>query len=155
MAAGFLNSAGVQPEPGSPNLGELPALSTASSQPSPSPRLPERSITSETATSGERCTEVNGTWQVVFHHPAADLNLTIVMVTSIGGISGSVTSPSQGTTMQIADGKVHGNRFSFRAPMTTPLRMEITVDGVVDGDSISGHVTVQSAGVFSFDGIRV
>lgn len=155
MTAGFLNSTGVQPEPGMPHLGQPPALSVASFQSSPAHRLPKTSITSGATTTGKRRTAVDGTWQVVFHHPSADMALTVVIETSSEGISGSVTSPSQGTSVQIVEGKVEGNRFWLRAPMTTPLRTEIMVDGVVDGDSISGHVTVQGAGTFPFNGIRV
>lgn len=155
MTAGFLNSAGVQPEPGRPPLGQPPALSAAIFQSSPAHRLPKTSITSGATTAGERRTAVDGTWQVVFHHPAADLDLTVVMDTSNGGISGSVTSPSQGTSVQIVEGSVEGNRFWFRAPMTTPLKMEIMVDGVIDGGTISGYVTVQGAGTFLFHGTRV
>ncbi|AAM05855.1 carboxymuconolactone decarboxylase family protein [Methanosarcina acetivorans] len=152
MTAGFLNSAGVQPEPGRPHLGQLPVVSPPRS---PAPRRPETSIKNGVTTTGERRTAVGGTWQVVFHHPAADLDLTLVVDTSSGGISGSVTSPSQGTSVQIVEGTVEGNRFSFRAPVTTPLKMEIRYDGIVDGDLISGHITIQGTGTFSFDGIRV
>ncbi|AKB77400.1 hypothetical protein MSHOH_0917 [Methanosarcina horonobensis HB-1 = JCM 15518] len=150
MMAGFLNSAGVQPEPGKPRLGQLPVP-----QRTPAPRRSETDVTGGATTTKGRRTAVDGTWQVVFHHPAADLDLTLVIDTSNGEISGSATSPSQGTSVQIVDGKVEGNRFSFKAPMTTPLRMDIEFEGIVEGDSISGYVTIQGTGTFPFDGTRV
>ncbi|MGB9939519.1 carboxymuconolactone decarboxylase family protein [Methanosarcina sp.] len=155
MTAGFLNSVGVQPEPGRPHLGQLPALSAVSPQRSPASRRSETDITGGATTNTEKRTALDGTWQVVFHHPAADLDLTIVMDTRNGGISGSVTSSSQGTSVKIVEGKVEGNRFSFKAPMTTPVHMDIRCEGIVDGDLISGHVTVQGAGIFPFSGTRI
>jgi AhpD family alkylhydroperoxidase len=99
---------------------------------------------------------VDGTWQIVFfHHPAGDQNLTLVIDTSKGGISGSVTNPAVGITIPIVEGSVGGNRFSFKAPMTKPVQMEIGYTAVVDGEAISGEITIQGGGTFPFDGTRV
>ena len=77
------------------------------------------------------------------------------MDTSNGGISGSVTNPALGITIPIVEGSVDMNRFSFKAPMTNPVQMEIGYDGIVDGDAISGEITIQGGGTFPFDGTRM
>jgi alkylhydroperoxidase family enzyme len=135
MNAGMLNSMGVQPEPWSPRLGEV--------------RSHQRRQPQQT---GSR---VDGTWQIVSHHPAGDQNLTLVIDTSNGRISGSVTNPALGITIPIVEGSVDGNRFSFKAPMTNPVQVEIGYIGVVAGDTISGELSIQGGGTFPFDGTRV
>ncbi|MFI7103501.1 hypothetical protein ACIBK8_29615 [Streptomyces sp. NPDC050161] len=35
-----------------------------------------------------------------------------------------------------------------------PVRLEISCNGTVDGDSIAGDITVQGTGPFPFDGAR-
>ncbi len=90
-----------------------------------------------------------------FHHPAGDQDLALVIETSNGGISGSVTNPALGITVPIAEGRVDSNRFSFKAPMKNPVKMEIGYDGIVDRDAISGEITIQGGGTFPFAGTRV
>ena len=75
--------------------------------------------------------------------------------TSNGRISGSVTNPALGITIPIVEGSVDGNRFSFKAPMTNPVQVEIGYIGVVAGDTISGELSIQGGGTFPFDGRRV
>ena len=155
MNAGMLNSMGVQPEPWSPRLGEVPSISVASPPQSPAPRQSATDSTTGATTAQQTGSGVDGTWQIVFHHPAGDQNLTLVIDTSNGGISGSVTNPALEITIPIIEGSVDGNRFSFKAPMTNPVQMEIGYDGIVDGDAISGEITIQGGGTFPFDGTRV
>lgn len=95
-----------------------------------------------------------GTWQIVFRHPAGDQELTLVLEKANGGLSGSVTNPSLGITVPIAEGTAEDDRFTFKAPMTAPVEVDITFEGVVDGDSVSGDVVILGAGTFPFAGTR-
>lgn len=148
MNAGMLNSMGVQPEPWSPRLGEVPSISVASR---PQPPAPRQSAT----TAQQTGRGIDGSWQIVFRHPAGDQHLRLAIDTRNGGISGSVTNPALGITLPIVEGSVDGSRFSFRAPMTNPVPLEIGYTGVGDGDTISGEITIQGGGSFPFDGTRV
>jgi 4-carboxymuconolactone decarboxylase len=155
MNAGLLNSLGVQPdEAGLPRLGRLPPHAAASPQRAPAPIGPTPPVASEVRAVDESRTGVDGTWTVLFHHPSGDQQLTLVLMTSDRAISGSVTNPSLGTTVSIVEGTVQGSRVSFKAPITTPVQVDIDFDGVVDGDSISGQVTIRGGGTFPFDGTR-
>jgi 4-carboxymuconolactone decarboxylase len=155
MNAGLLNSMGVQPEPGRPHLREVPSLNVASHRQSPPPR-PSATGSSSGATSTQQTgLGVHGTWQIIFHHPTGDQDLTLVMDTSNAGISGSVTNPALGITLPIVEGTVDGNRFSFRAPMQMPVQFEIGYQGIVDDDAISGDITIQGGGTFPFAGTRI
>jgi 4-carboxymuconolactone decarboxylase len=153
MNAGLLNSLGVQPEPWSPRLGEVPSWRVASPPPAPTAR-PSATDSTSGATDLEHRSGIDGTWRIVFHHSTGDQDLTLVMDTSTGSIVGSVTNPALGITIPIAKGTVDGNRFSFSAPMNMPVQMEIGYAGVVENDTISGEITIQGGGTFAFDGRR-
>jgi 4-carboxymuconolactone decarboxylase len=154
MNAGMLNSMGVQREPGAPRLGEVPAPGvTRPPQSSPPPSATDRA--SGAATTQPRGSGVGGTWQIVFHHPTGDQQLTLVMDTINGSMSGSVTNPALKVSLPIVEGSVDGNHFSFRAPLKMPLEVDITYDGSVDGDAIAGHIAIQGGGSFPFEGTRL
>jgi 4-carboxymuconolactone decarboxylase len=154
MNAGLLNSLGVQPEPGTPHLGEVPSQSGATSWHAPAPPRSSTGSPSGATTDPRLPADLDGTWQIVFHHPTGDQDLTLVLDTRTGGIAGSVTNPTLGITIPIVAGTVDGNQFAFRAPMTQPLEFEISYQGTVDGVRISGAVTIQGGGTFPFDGAR-
>lgn len=143
LMAGVLNSVGVQTEPGRPGFGEVPDPAAGPSTTSVPP----------TGAPGAGGTP-EGTWAVVFHHPAGDQNLTLVMATHDGRITGSVTNPASGIVADIADGTVDGPRFRCLTILTTPVRLEITYQGMVDGGKVSGQVAIVGAGEYPFDGVR-
>lgn len=142
MNAGLLNSMGVQPEPGRPRLGHVPAASTAG------PRRPPALVRSTAPST------IEGNWQVIFHHPTGDQQLALALHSDNGTISGSVSNPALGMRVDIVAGTSDGCQFSFRAPMTTPIQVDISYAGAVDGDAIAGDVTIGGGGIFPFDGIR-
>ncbi|MFG2226518.1 carboxymuconolactone decarboxylase family protein [Streptomyces sp. NPDC048644] len=139
MMAGFLNSAGIQPEPGRPAFGEVPAAAPGT-RPAP-------------AAKGAGGTPAR-TWDLAFHHPSGDQDLTLVMEVRDGRITGSAANRSNGITTTVTDGTADGPRFSYTSVMTEPVRLEISCNGTVDGDSIAGDITVQGTGPFPFDGTR-
>ena len=143
MNAGMLNSLGVQPEPGRPGFGEVPAA----------PGAPPSTLASSDDRPGFGA--VHGTWQVTFHHPSGDQDLTLVLQVTNSVISGSVSNAAVGVTLPITEGQVtKSSRFSFKAPMTTPVQVDITYAGVVHGDRVDGGVTITGGGTFPFDGTR-
>ena len=98
---------------------------------------------------------MHGTWQVTFHHPSGDQDLTLVLQVTNSVISGSVSNAAVGVTLPITEGQVtKSSRFSFKAPMTTPVQVDITYAGVVHGDRVDGGVTITGGGTFPFDGAR-
>ncbi len=149
MNAGLLNSMGVQPEPGKPRLGQVPAERPASPT-----RPPATGASRPATTAGHQPTGIGGNWQVIFHHPTGDQHLAFVLQSNDGGISGSVINPALGMTVAVVAGSNDGRTFSFSAPLTTPIQVDISYAGVVDGDAISGEVTIVGGGTFPFDGTR-
>jgi 4-carboxymuconolactone decarboxylase len=145
MNAGLLNSMGVQLEPGKPQLGQVPA---------PSPANPPRPQAAVTSATGGGPAGIGGTWRVIFHHPTGDQQLTLVLHSNNGAISGAVINPALGITVEVVTGTAEGRQFSFSAPMTTPIQVDISYAGVVDGNTIAGEITIAGGGTFPFDGTR-
>ena len=54
----------------------------------------------------------------------------------------------------ITEGTVDGDTVSFAAPMTEPMKIDISFEGTVDGDEIAGQVTIKGSGSFPFSGTR-
>lgn len=138
MMAGILNSIGVEPEPGRPGFGEAPSTTDT------------RPVRPATGAGGTP----EGTWDIVFHHPAGDQDVALVMAVREGRISGSVANKANGISTTISDGTADGPRFSCTTTLTEPVALDIAYDGTVDGDSVYGDITVNGMGKYSFDGTR-
>jgi 4-carboxymuconolactone decarboxylase len=89
MNAGFLNSLGVQVEPGRPGLGQGMAYEV--------PATPVRTAGSSVAEAQIEST-ADGTWQLKFYHPAATQELRLEAVSEEGALSGSITNEAAGIT---------------------------------------------------------
>lgn len=140
MMAGFLNSAGVQVEPGRSTLGTVAAsvagTPTASARPA------------------DGYGPVDGRWQITFHHPAGDQQLTLEMTATNGVVTGSVSNPALGVVTPMRDGVVEGSRVTATTVLTKPIAMTIEWHGTVTGDVIAGTVTLVGTGTFPFAGAR-
>ncbi|GAA3413162.1 carboxymuconolactone decarboxylase family protein [Paenibacillus hodogayensis] len=145
MNAGFLNSLGVQIEPGRPGLGQGMAYEA--------PAVPVRTTGSSVAEAQTEST-VDGTWQLKFYHPAATQELRLEAVSEVGALSGSITNEAAGITVPVSEGAVRGNRVTFTTVMTKPFPATITWDGTIDSDFVSGTVNIKGVGSFPFDGTR-
>ena len=145
MNAGISNSLGVELEPGR-GLGEAPTDNVSVDRPSTT--TPPRATTSPGGVG------LAGTWRTIFHHPTGDQDLTLDLNTSHGEIGGAVINPALKVTVPLVEGKLDGDRFWFRAPMSVPVQLEIRYEGTLQGDSIAGSITIQGGGTFPFDGIR-
>jgi 4-carboxymuconolactone decarboxylase len=145
MNAGFLNSLGVQVEPGRPGLGQGMAYEA--------PATLTRTAVSSVAEAQIEST-ADGTWQLKFYHPAANQELRLEAVSEEGALSGSITNEAAGITVPVSEGAVRGNRVTFTTVMTKPFPATITWDGTIDGDFVSGTVNIKGVGSFPFDGTR-
>ena len=93
----------------------------------------------------------DGTW--------ADLTATreypeISELLSVGTVTGSMSNEQQGSTVPIVDGTVEGSHLDFFARMTEPVRIDLSVEGAVDGDGFTGTVVVGGGGTFPLAGWR-
>jgi hypothetical protein len=95
----------------------------------------------------------------------ADGNWTLVVETPMGKRQGVLSVKSDGATLsgtqtadentaEIFDGAVSGNAISWKVSITDPMPMTLEFNGTINGDELSGSVTLGAFGNASFSGAR-
>jgi hypothetical protein len=87
---------------------------------------------------------VDGTWNVAVKTPMGDQDVTLVLQTEGSTLTGTMSNGSG--TVPIEDGKVDGNKVSWRARISVPLPLTVTCSGTVEGDAISGTADTSFGG---------
>ncbi|SHE89474.1 Alkylhydroperoxidase family enzyme, contains CxxC motif [Seinonella peptonophila] len=146
MNAGFLNSLGVQAEPGRPKLGQCISYEA------PMPRQKPATNSSDQVRSAAK---PDGTWHLKYYHPATTMELRLVIVAKEGVLSGSVFDMKTDANVPISEGKVHEHQVSFTTSMTEPYPITMTWEGMINNDFLEGTATITGGGSFPFDGKRV
>jgi len=95
---------------------------------------------------------VDGTWNISIETPIGTRQATLNIAASGGTLTG--TQSADGNTGEIADGKVDGNKVSWKVAITNPMPMTLEFSGTVDGDKISGDANAGAFGALPFTGTR-
>jgi hypothetical protein len=69
-----------------------------------------------------------------------------------GTLAGSQTADDK--TAEIFDGTVNGNQLSWKVSISDPMPLTLEFNGTVDGDEVTGSVTLGNFGSSSFSGTR-
>ena len=69
-----------------------------------------------------------------------------------GTLTGS--QMADGNTAEIFDGTVNGNQLSWKISISDPMPLTLEFNGTIDGDEVSGSVTLGNFGSSSFAGTR-
>ena len=96
---------------------------------------------------------VDGTWEVSMNTPMGEQRGTLVLNTSGGSLTGNM-STSMGSE-DLADGSVDGNNVRWSISLSKPMPITLKFDATVDGDSISGKVSLGMFGSSELTGTRV
>ena len=96
---------------------------------------------------------VAGTYDVTIKTPMGDQKGKLTVNVDGDSFSGSVASDMMGG-MEIAGGKVDGNRLSWTMDMKVPMPMTLEGDATVDGDAISGAIKAGAFGSMALAGTR-
>ncbi len=113
------------------------------------PPQPERPSTTPSAPP----TMAAGTWNLTVESPQGAVPLTLQLRQQGDAISGTVTSPFGQS--DLTEGSLSGNEVRFTISVDiqgTPMR--VTFAGRIEGDRMSGTVTVEGMGSFPFSGTR-
>lgn len=94
----------------------------------------------------------DGTWKTTMNTPMGAQQGTLTLASSGGELTGKLAGP-QGE-LDIEDGKIDGDKLSWKAKITTPMAMTLEFDAKVEGDNISGNVKLGAFGNASFSGTR-
>ena len=95
---------------------------------------------------------VDGNWQLVVSTPMGERRATLSLKTEGDTLTG--TQLANGNTAEIFDGTVNGNQLSWKVSISDPMPLTLEFNGTVDGDEVTGSVTLGNFGSSSFSGTR-
>ena len=95
---------------------------------------------------------VDGNWNIVMTTPMGERKATLVLKSSGSTLTG--TQAGEQGSAEIADGKVDGNKVSWKVSIQNPMPLTLEFTGTVDGDSMKGDMGVGFMGSFPFTGTR-
>jgi hypothetical protein len=94
----------------------------------------------------------DGNWNLVVSTPMGERLATLSVKTEGSALEGS--QMADGNSTEIFDGTVSGNAVSWKVAITDPMPMTLEFNGTVNGDELSGSVTLGAFGNSSFSGTR-
>jgi len=104
-------------------------------------------------TEQEKLMAVDGKWNITIKTPMGDQNGTLTLKQDGDALTGSM-SGAQGDA-PIEDGKVEGDKLTWKSKITTPMPMTLEFEGLTEGDVISGNVKLGAFGMSTFSGTAV
>ena len=94
----------------------------------------------------------DGNWNLVESTPMGERRATLSLKADGGALTGS--QMADGNTAEIFDGIVNGNQLSWKVSISDPMPLTLEFNGTVDGDEVTGSVTLGNFGSSSFSGTR-
>jgi hypothetical protein len=94
----------------------------------------------------------DGSWNLVVSTPMGERRATLSATTGGSTLKGS--QMADGNSVEIFDGMVNGNDVSWKVSITEPMPMTLEFNGAINGDELSGSVTLGAFGTSSFSGTR-
>jgi hypothetical protein len=94
----------------------------------------------------------DGNWSLVVSTPMGERRATLSLKADGGALTGS--QMADGNTAEIFDGTVNGNQLSWKVSISDPMPLTLEFNGTVDGDEVTGSVTLGNFGSSSFSGTR-
>lgn len=95
---------------------------------------------------------INGKWDCISKTPMGD-QPSVMDLKSDGKIV-TGTSVNMLGTIDVSDGKLEGNTFTWQMEMASPFPMKLKGEVVIDGDSMEGTVTAGFFGKSTISGKR-
>ena len=95
---------------------------------------------------------VAGSYKIVTKTPMGDQNGTFTVNVNGASFTGGVAGPMG--SMDVRDGKVAGDKLTWKMDMKVPMPMELDCEATVDGDAIVGNVKAGAFGSMALSGTR-
>jgi hypothetical protein len=84
-------------------------------------------------------TGVGGGWELVIETPIGRQTVVLSLVDRDGELSGVIRDLENGPEVALTDLTLDGGRLTWSQSITRPLRLNLTFDVTVDGDTMAGH----------------
>ena len=95
---------------------------------------------------------VDGSWNTTVESPMGTQTAVLTVKASGSEFSGTWAG-SMGTT-EVKDGKVDGDKLTWKLDITVPMPMTLDCEATVDGNTMTGTVTAGAFGAFPLKGTR-
>jgi hypothetical protein len=95
---------------------------------------------------------VQGKWHITIKTPMGDKSGVLELQVSGKTLTGSLSDAEH--HVAISDGRVEGNKLSWKAKITKPMRLSFKFSAIVEQDRISGDAR-HLLGSATFSGTRV
>lgn len=95
---------------------------------------------------------VAGTYTCVTKTPMGEQQSTFTV--NVDGDSFTGQNVGAMGTMDVIDGKVSGNRLTWKMEMKVPMPMTLDCEATVDGDALTGSVKAGAFGSMAMSGTR-
>lgn len=95
---------------------------------------------------------VDGSWNLTMSTPMGERKATLTLKSSGNTLTG--TQAAEQGSAEIADGKVDGNKLSWKVSIQQPMPLTLDFNGTVNGDAMEGNMGVGFMGSFPFTGTR-
>ena len=95
---------------------------------------------------------VAGTYDIVTKTPMGDQQGKFTVNVSGDSFTGDVSGPMG--QMEVQDGRVDGNKLTWKMDMKVPMPMTLECDATVEGDAIGGNVKAGAFGSMALTGKR-
>ena len=79
---------------------------------------------------------LTGTWNLRISTPIGTQLVTLELTENNGVIEGTAKSSAESTPLM--DPVLDGNRFTWKQAITKPMRLNLTFDVLIDGDTFTG-----------------
>jgi len=96
---------------------------------------------------------VDGTWKIVVQSPMGAQEATLSLKTEGSTLTG--TQKSNTTSMDIQEGKVNGDKLTWKGKINQPFPMNLEFAVTVAGDAMNGEVIAVGLGSSPLTGKRV
>jgi hypothetical protein len=95
---------------------------------------------------------VQGKWQITINTPMGEKSGVLELLVSGKALTGSISDAEH--HVAISDGKIEGNKLSWQAKITKPMRLNFKFTAIVDENRISGAAR-HMLGTATFSGTRL
>jgi hypothetical protein len=95
---------------------------------------------------------VQGKWNITINTPMGERSGVLELLVNGQTLTGTLSDAEH--HVAISDGKIEGNRLSWQAKITKPMRLSFKFTAIVDEDRISGSAR-HMMGTATFSGTRL